>query len=88
LGTVGGIGIVTATTAIAADDIAIVTNELNLRMAALDRLVNTFTLEAQDVPLQERSNASRVSDRQPAESKKRHEIYQIEIRQHEIRQIV
>ena len=43
--TVGGIGIVTGTTATAADEIATIDRDLNRQMSALDQLVKTFTLQ-------------------------------------------
>lgn len=43
------IGVVTGTTTSAAEEIAEVAEELSSQMAALDRLVNTFTLEAYPV---------------------------------------
>lgn len=48
--TVSGIGIVSATSADAAEEIASVANELNRRMDALDRLVNTFVLRKENSP--------------------------------------
>lgn len=43
--TANGIGVVTGATATVADEIAAIAQDLNTRMAALDQLVRTFTLE-------------------------------------------